>query len=381
MRIGINLLAVLPRFSGGIEFYIRNLLIALADIDTENQYYLFTNRDNHELFDAGRPNFQRIQVDTRARPQVSRIAWEQFYLPYLSARLHLDVLHSPTYTWPVLCNVPGVVTICDMLYQIYPETIDRGKLLFWRIFIPWSVKRCRKILTISERSKLDIVRGLPVTPDQVVVTPLALEVQFAHARPPAEEDVRRVCTKYGLCRPYILDVGGIGNHKNALTLVRALAVVRQKYPEMATLSLTITGNNYGAKEQILRAAEELKLSDLVFLPGYVAREDLPALYRGAVVYASPSYFEGFGLTLLEAMAFGIPVITSNCSSLPEVAGDAALIVDPDDSMQMAEAIHTLLANPEYRNKMISRGYCRVKAFSWEQTARLTLKAYHSAVEV
>ena len=377
MKVGINLMAFLPGVSGGIEFYIRNLLISLAQLDTENEYYLFTNRDNHHTFAFNQANFHRVRSDVGARPQVARIAWEQVYLPVMASKLRLDVLHSPSYTWPVLSKVPGVVTICDMLYKVYPESIGEPKLTFWRLFVPWSAKRCRKVLTISEHSKQDIVRHFHITPERVVVTPLALDKQLDSLRQPTEQEIAQACVKYGVRRPYILNVGGVGRHKNPISLVRALDALHRR-PATKTLALVIAGNDYGAKKEIESAVAALDLGEFVCLPGYVAREDLPALYAGALAYASPSYFEGFGLTLLEAMAYGTPVVTSDRSSLPEVAGDAAFIVNPDDLNQLTDALYQLASNSQCREEMIWRGFRRVEAFSWERTARLTLEAYRGA---
>ncbi len=377
MRIGINLLGLLPNVSGGIEFYVRNLLLALTEIDTFNQYYFFTNLENHDTFDLQRANVQRVKVNTRTRPQIVRIAWEQFYLPLQATRLRLDVLHSPSYTWPVFSRVPGVVTICDMLYKVYPEFIGQPKLMFWRLFVPWSANRCRKVLTISESSKQDIVRYLHIAPEKVVVTPLALDKQLDSPRQPTEQEIAQACVKHGVRRPYILNVGGVGRHKNSISLVGALDALHRR-PATKTLALVITGNDYGAKKEIESAVAALDLGEFVCLPGYVAKDDLPALYAGALAYASPSYFEGFGLTLLEAMAYGTPVVTSDRASLPEVSGDAAFIVNPDDLNQLADALYQLASNSQCREEMIWRGFRRVEAFSWERTARLTLEAYQGA---
>ena len=164
--------------SGGVEFYIRNLLDALFKIDRSNEYVLFTNQDNHCTFAGGQPNVQWVLCGVGARPQWKRVAWEQLILPSFAKKYRLDLLHSPTYTWPVRSNLPGVVSILDMLYRVYPETIPRTKLTFWKAFVPWSARRCHKILTSSESSKRDIVRYLGVPPEKVTVTPLALDRQL-----------------------------------------------------------------------------------------------------------------------------------------------------------------------------------------------------------
>jgi len=379
MRIGINLLALHPTVSGGMEFYIRNLLDALFEIDKFNQYFLFTNQDNHCTFTDGQPNAQWVLCEIGARPQWKRIVWEQSVLPSVAKKYRLDLLHSPTYTWPVSSRIPGVVTIHDMLYCVHPESIPRMKLAFWRVLVPLSARRCRKILTSSESSKRDIVRFLGVPSEKVTVTPLALDRRFDIGIQPSEDEVERVCAKYAIQRPYILDVGGVGKHKNPIALVKALAILRER-TVTRELTLVITGNDYGSAEEISCNARSSGLGVAVCLPGYMAREDLPAIYAGAFAYVTPSLFEGFGLTALEAMAFCTPVVVSDRASLPEVVGDAALIVDPERPDHIADAISRIAMDPELRKDLINRGRRQVEIFSWEHTARLTLQAYREVAD-
>jgi glycosyltransferase involved in cell wall biosynthesis len=377
MRIGINLLALNPKVSGGMEFYLRNLLDSLFEIDMSNQFILFTNRDNHQTFAFTWPNVQIVLCGIGARPQWKRIAWEQLILPSFAKKYHLDLLHSPTYTWPVSSNIPGVVSILDMLYRVYPETIPRTKVAFWRIFVPWSARRCRKILTISESSKRDIVRFLGVPPGKVTVTPLALDRELNAGMQPSAGEIERVCAKHAIQAPYLLYVGGVGRHKNPLALVKALVILRER-SNTKELSLVISGNDYGSAGEIMSCACSSGLEKTVRLPGYVAREDMPALYAGAFAYVTPSVFEGFGLTVLEAMVFHTPVVISDRASLPEVAGNAALIVDPERPDMIADAVSRIASDPGLRQRLIDRGLRRVAEFSWERTARLTLEAYREA---
>jgi glycosyltransferase involved in cell wall biosynthesis len=380
MRIGINLLALNPKVSGGMEFYLRNLLESLFEIDRSNQFILFTNRDNHQTFAFTWPNVQIVLCRIGARPQWKRIAWEQLILPSFAKKYRLDLLHSPTYTWPVSSNIPGVVSILDMLYRVHPETIPRTKVAFWRIFVPWSAGRCRKILTISESSKRDIVRYLGVPPEKVTVTPLALDRRLDTGKQPSADEIEGVCSKYAIQRPYLLNVGGVGKHKNSIALVKALTILRGR-TATNDMTLAITGNDYGSAREIGSCASSSSLEQAVRLTGYVASEDLPALYAGAFAYVTPSRLEGFGLTVLEAMAFRTPVVVSDRASLPEVAGDAALVVDPERPDMIADAVSRIASGPGLRQRLIDRGLRRVKEFSWERTARLTLEAYREATEL
>lgn len=377
MRIGINLLAVSPSISGGIEFYINNLLESLFVIDNKNFYILFTNRDNYHQYNYCRHNVESILCDVNIYPKWKRVVWEQIKLPLLVKSWRLDLLHSPTYTLPVLSNVPGLVSILDMLYCVHPEFINKGKVNYWRLFVPLSAKKSRKILTISNSSKKDIIHYLKVPPEKVISTPLAIDNSLKYIAQPADIDINAICSKYKLREPYILYVGGVGKHKNPIVLIKALRILRERV-NTKNLMLVITGNDYGSAEEIMKYAVSVGLEKEVCLPGYVARNDLPALYAGALAYVSPSLFEGFGFTVLEAMAFRSPVIVSDRASLPEVAGDAALIVDPGRPDHIADAVSRIVSEPELREELIRRGCKRVREFSWERTAKLTLEAYREA---
>ncbi len=376
VRIGINLLALKPGLSGGIELYTRNLIGALARVDTRNEYVLFTNSENHHAYEIHTPTFRRVLIPIGTRPQLLRIACEQAVLPWLASRHRLDVLHSPTYTWPVAARVPGLVTIHDMLYCRHPEHVGFGRLAFWRVFVPWSARRCRVVIAVSETTRKDILRYLHVEPEKVAVTLLGPGGQVCK-QAPSREQVAQVAAKYGIARPYVLMVAGLGTHKNGEGLIRALALlVRSK--ETSELGVVITGHDYGAGDRVKEAIRYLGLGDRVRLPGFVPPEDLPALYAGAEVYASPSLFEGFGMTVVEAMAARCPVVVSNRGSLPEIAGGAAVVVDPESPKAIADAIFGIVTNADARKAMIERGQRRVAEFSWEATATTTMGLYEAA---
>ena len=377
MRIGVNVLAIKPNTSGGIEYYIYNLIRALAKMDSRNEYILFVSRDNYDTINHCNTNIKKISINVKSNQMIKRIFLEQIYLPILARQFRIDVLHSPTYTWPVLANVPGVVTVCDMLYKILPDAIRPVKILFWRLFIPISIFRCRRVLTLSENSKRDIIRFLNVRGDKISVSPLALDIELTKRNNPSEREIERVCKKYSLKRPYFLNVGGMGKHKNPIMLVHCLKKMKKRL-ELEDISLVITGKDYGSRKDVEEAAAALDLQKNVFLPGYVDREDLPGIYAGAFAYVSPSYHEGFGLTILEAMSFGTPVVISDRSALPEVARNAAEYINPNDPTQLAESLYRIKTFPGLRNEMINRGYERLKDFSWEKCARITMEAYEQA---
>jgi alpha-1,3-rhamnosyl/mannosyltransferase len=223
------------------------------------------------------------------------------------------------------------------------------------------------------------VHYLGVDPAKVIVTPLGVDEQIKQSRP-TQDAVDRVCAIYGVRRPYILTVGGLGPHKNLLGAVRALSVLH-RVRETKELTLVIAGRDYGSRREIENAVASLSLNGSVAIAGYVTRDHLTALYAGALVYVSPSHYEGFGLTVLEAMAMGVPVVASRKGSLPEVAGHAALFVEPDDTRGLVESVGRVISEPPLRASLVAAGYRRSEEFSWKRTAELTRRCYYDAANV
>lgn len=379
MRVGINGLTIKPSISGGIEYYFFNLIDELAKMDLRNEYIIFANRENYKRIALKNENFRWVYINVSGLDWIKKYFMEQFYLPILAARLKIDVLHSPSYTWPIMGNVSGVVTICDALYKIFPKFMDLKKVLMMRILIPISIYRCKKVLTISKSSRKDIVKYLRVDPDKVWVTPLALDKELGSKDKPKNYEVESILKKYNIAQPYIFNVGGLGRHKNPELLLRGLNLLIERH-KMDDISLVIAGRDYGIRKSLERMISELGLERNVHILGYVDRYDLPALYAGCLVYVSTSYYEGFGLTILEAMALGAPVIASDLSAHSEAAGDAAMLIRPYDAEELAECIAKIRNDVEIRKVLISKGYQRVKDFSWKNCARITMEAYRQVLE-
>lgn len=378
MRVGINLMAVLPGINGGVENYVRNLLCAMTKDPTSNRYYLFTNRTNHDSFEIQDPRFIRVPMRVSGSSPAVRVVWEQIALPIVAKKLRLNVLHSPSYTWPVLSGIPGVVTVHDMLYVVHPKYIGEPKLTFWRLFVPLSVRRCRTVITVSENSRHDILRYLNLPPEKVVVTPEALDRRF-EAVSRGWTPTGQMATACTLENPYVLNVGGCAAHKNAAALIRALKEVRS-LSGTDRLELVIVGRDHGVREQLERLSDSLGIRGAVVFTGYVKDEELRRLYEGASVYVSPSHLEGFGLTVLEAMASGIPVMVSNRGSLPEVVRDAALVVDPDRQEDMVDGLHRLVLDSQLRDELVRKARSLAATYSWQKAMRLTLEVYRRAAD-
>jgi glycosyltransferase involved in cell wall biosynthesis len=294
----------------------------------------------------------------------------QVEIARLARRLNLDLVHDPTGAMPLLLTQrPRVVTIHDVIPYIYPQTSTRLDWLIYHLWLPLAVRQATLIMTDSQQSKEDIMAHLPVQAERIGVVPLAADRRF---RPLNRVEVRPISQKYGVTGPYILYVGALGSRKNLPRLLEAYARLRQW---SARWKLVIAGGRKWKFSPIFEAVERLGLEAQVHFTGYVADEDLPALYNGADLFVFPSLYEGFGLPVLEAMACGTPVVTSNTSSLPEVTGEAALLVDPYDVAAISTAMRRVLTDPELARGLRERGLARAAQFSWERTARETVAVY------
>ncbi len=366
MRIGIDAHAIGSQTAGN-ETYIKNLIEALAALDAENEYVLFFTHPEAARSWQGRfPNFRVCLV----RPH-TRYVRIPLSLPLAAWRMGVDLLHVQ-YVAPPVCPVPFVVTIHDLSFEHLPQFYTpRERWLFQRA-IRYTAQRAAKILTVSEYSARDILAMYRVPSDRVVVTPEGVSPHFAPVR--ESERLQAVRARYGIAREYILSVGSLQPRKNLVRLIQAYIHLRRRDEEVEH-QLVIVGKKGWLYGDIFRAAQQSPFSRDILFTGYVPEEDLPALYSGATVFVYPSIFEGFGLPVLEAMACGVPVITSHSSSLPEVVGEAALMVNPYDERAIEGALAQLLWDEALRRELSERGLRRARQFSWRRTAELTLRVY------
>lgn len=369
MRIGIN-----ARLAGsgsgvgraGVARYIDNLLAHLpAELGPDDR-----------LIVAGRPS--RDDTPSRrsrlTRHQVARIAWEQTVLSLLARRGRWDVLHSPVNVAPVLAGVPSVVTVHDLAFVTAGETMPAARRRYLTAMTARSVRHAARVIAVSESTARDLTRHFDVPPDRIAVTPLAADARF---RPLGADELDAFRRRTGIERPYLLSVGTREPRKNGATLVRAFARIA---PEIVH-DLVLVGPAGWMGGELDRALADLPPATRarVRLTGFVGDDDLPRWYAGAAAFAYPARYEGFGLPVLEAMACGAPVVTSDVSSLPEVAGDAALLVSPEDEAGLAAALLRLATDPALATGLRQRGLARAAGFSWKRTAELTVEAYHAAV--
>jgi glycosyltransferase involved in cell wall biosynthesis len=299
----------------------------------------------------------------------------QLEIAWAARRQKLDLVHDPTGVCPLfLTAARRVVTIHDVFPYVSPHTSTTLDRLIYRLWLPLAVRRVDAVITDSQNSKNDILRFLPVKAGQITVIPVAASPNY---RPLAAGQVLPVLERHRLPQPYILYVGSIEPRKNLLRLLQAYALLRESLPGWR---LVIVGaRNVWLSSSLTEEIERLNLKTWIHFTGYVPEEDLPALYNGAGLFVFPSLYEGFGLPVLEAMACGVPVITSQASSLPEVAGDAALLVDPHSVEEIAAAMLRVLSDPGLRQDLKFRGLERSAGFSWERTARQTIDVYQKVL--
>lgn len=372
LHIAIDAHAVGTGLAGN-ETYIANLIEALAEIDTANRYTLYvTRREAVERFRNRWPNF------------TTRLTWPHTPLVRipitLSAELRrrpVDLLHVQ-YTAPPFAPCPVIPTIHDLAFEHLPETFKRRSFMQLRLTVRRTARRAAHIITVSEFSRRDITQTYGIAPERITVTPEAAPKHFAPVTDASE--IERVRARYLIDGDYILAVGSIQPRKNLVRLLAAYSDLLRARTGAKLPRLVLVGKRAWLYEETLRTANEYGLTSDVIFTGYVPEKDLPALYSGALCFVYPSYFEGFGLPPLEAMKCGTPVITGNRTSLPEVVGDAGLMVDPFESSAIASAIGRLVDDPNLRQTLRERGLKRATEFDWHETARLTLKAYERAVE-
>jgi glycosyltransferase involved in cell wall biosynthesis len=359
---------------GGNESYATNLIEALAEIDSVNNYTLYvTRREALERFSSRWPNFS-------VRTTLPHTPFIRIPLT-LSAELRrnpVDVLHVQ-FTAPPFSPCPVVVSIHDLSFEHLPQTFKWRSRKQLRITVRRSAREAAQVIALSEHARNDIIDTYGVEPEKVNVIPLAAP---AHFRPVLdEEELQRVRQTYGIEGDYILSVGAIQPRKNLSRLVAAYSRLRRARPEGNLPKLVLVGKCAWLYDETLRSIKELEVSDSVILTGYVPESDLPALYSGALAFVYPSYFEGFGLPPLEAMQCGTTVIVGDKTSLPEVVGDAGVLVDPFEVADIAAAIEKVISDSNFREQLRVKGLERARLFNWQKTARQTLRVYQKAAGV
>jgi glycosyltransferase involved in cell wall biosynthesis len=351
----------------GIGTYIRNLLRELARIDRETDYVLLTPPTDLDVGTQLGPNFRTV-----LEPSPNYSLREQIHVPWVLRRERPHVFHAPHYVLPPAVPCRSVVTIHDCIHLMFPQYLpNKAAYAYARASMWAAVKRSDCILTVSEASKRDILHFFNVAPEKIVVVYNAIDEHFWLT--PPDEEVARVRERYQLDYQFVLYVGNIKPHKNLVRLIEAFDELRHTGHE--ELKLLIIGDEISKLPSLRRAVHRHKLHKHVRFLGFVSDGTLRILYRLASLFVFPSLYEGFGLPPLEAMASGTPVVTSNQSSMPEVTGDAAVLVDPYDVSSLVDGMRRVLTDPALAALLRRRGPERARDFSWAQSVEKTRAVY------
>lgn len=363
MKIGIDLTGIW-RPATGIFVYAKELARELLCLDEENDYTLFFSGEIHPDFHQAKNKFRSIVL-----PTCGEVVCKQLCVAGLCNSLPLDLIHFPALPPPVVCLRPFVWTLHDATPWLYPETMDRKGRLYFRWIGGLAARFCSAIITVSNDSKERILASLPISEKKVRVIYEGIDSAFS--RLDDHDALSSVRSRYGLPTNFILSVGTLEPRKNLLFLVETF--LRFRKATGTNIGLVIVGRS-GWNAPVL----EKFISDgngSIILTGFVPHKDLVVLYNLAKVLVIPSIYEGFGFPPLEAMACGCPVIVSNRGSLPEVVGDAAVLIDPERQESLFGAIKSVLETPSLRAALLEKGLERVKKFSWKTAAVKTRELY------
>jgi len=372
MHVGLNLVFLVPGETGGMEIYARELIAALATGRPDLRLTAFVNLETAASGDSWAQVADVVTVPVHARNRVQWVRGEQQLLPGLARKAGVDVLHSLASTAPIAGRFRRVVTIHDLHYRVVPEAHFGVRGLGMRVLVPLAAHRSHRIIAISQSTAADIRRYLRVAPSRVDVIPEGVGASPA-GDPEPEAALRE---RHGLGdRAVALSVSAKRPHKNLMALLEAVAVM----PAQRRPVLVIPGYATPHEQQLRAHAQALGIGDDVRFLGWVSGAELEGLYALASVFVFPSLYEGFGLPVLEAMRRGVPVACSNRSSLPEVAGDAALLFDPEDPRAITAAIERLLRDPAEAQRLRSAGREQAARFTWAATARATVASYERAL--
>lgn len=368
MLIGIDI-----RRTGdfGVGTYIRNLVTAMARVGPREQYVLIGRRGQFEnLGDLG-PAFESCVYPRPYDAWQSHIGFDP-----LIRRLGLDILHIPHRWTPYRLSCPYVVTLHDMNNILFPGQASAAKQSLQRHLLVHGLSRASRVIAVSEATKRDAVKLLGLRADLFDVVPAAVDPRVAEPVP--EQERERILSRYQISDPFVLYAGRIQEHKNLPRLIEAFAVVKselEKDPRYERLGLILIGDEITALPEVRHAVLRARIQPSVRFLGFVPLETLRVFYATASAFLFPSLYEGFGLPPLEAMAHGTPVVASNVSSMPEVLGDAAMLVNPKNVFDIARGLREVLVDDALREELRVRGRRRTLSYSWDESARRVLEIY------
>lgn len=348
----------------GIGSYLVHLAASLSVIDQTNNYCVMRGGFRHWV---------KNKLFVSAAFRLAIFFYDNFIFPVRLFIRRTKIYHNPSFILPLLnFSYQKIITIHDLGFYVFGHDFATGwHARHLRFMLPRSVRKADKIIAVSEATKQQIIDIFHVPAENIVVIYEGVSENFKQIQD--RKEIEDVLDRYDIKKPYILFVGTTDPRKNVERLIQAFLQVKQDFQG---LSLVIAGS----KSKLFSSGlQKLVQEKDVILTGYVAEEDIVCLYNGAAVFAFPSLYEGFGLPILEAMACGTPVLTSNKYSMPEVAGDAAVLVDPENIEELAAGLKALLENSSWRDELREKGLVRARQFTWEKTAQETLAVYHEVM--
>ncbi len=354
--------------SAGVHQYIYHLLRHLGPDDDGLRYTILLG-DGELPPDVALPTLQSRWPTGRASV---RVAWEQLVQPWTLRRIEADLVHGPVFIAPFIAPCPAVVTIHDLSFIRFPALFRPANRLYLASMARLSARRARRLIAVSAHAAAETVQLLGVPPERIDVVYHGVDPVF---RPLPDDEVAAFRQRQGAPERFVLFLGTLEPRKNLIRLLEAFARIYN-----AKIKLVLAGGKGWLYDELFARVENLGLEEAVIFPGYVDAKDLPLWYNAATVVAYPSLYEGFGLPVLEAQACGTPVLTSNVSSLPEAAGDAALKVDPYDVDALAEGLNRMLTDASLRRELRERGLAHARQFSWTRTAQETARVYRRALK-
>lgn len=375
MRIGID---ARMYSQSGIGRYTRNLIKKLEDLDDKNEYFILLTKEDFDRIEF-KKNFQKVLAD---------FSWygitEQIKLPRILNSLKLDLVHFPHFNVPIFYGGKFVVTIHDLIHQHFQMKrattksglLYRAKQIGYAAVFKFAVKKSEKILAPSEYVKKLLIDGWKIPTEKIIVTPEAVDDNiFSIAKVMKQRKSEEILEDLKIQSPYIFYIGNAHPHKNVEGLIDVFLSLQKKYNQ---LQLVLSGSDHYFWKRIQDETIKKGLDKNIRFTGFVTDEQAVALYRNALCFVMPSFEEGFGIPLLEAMANKCPVVSSNVGSLPEIGGEAVLFFDPKDRESMYKKIEQLVLSEKIRQELIKKGKERVKLFSWRNLAKQTLEEYENS---
>jgi len=373
MRTGIDARAAKWYRGTGIGTYTYQLINSINKVDNKNNYLLFTPENfnmNYELKD----NFKTKSI----KENKENCFWEEVNIPNLLMGENIELYHVPQngVGLPKNKNCPFIITLHDVIPLKMPETVSDRYLQIFNEELPKIIPLCDGIITVSKYSKDDISKSFNFPKEKIYVTYLAAEDIYKPLDKPFSKSL--IKAKYLIDHNYILYIGGFSPRKNILGLIEAFSMLPKDLLE--SRKLVIAGNKGLSYEIYKKRAEFLHVEDKVIFPGFIPMGDIPHLYNAAELFVYPSFYEGFGLPPLEAMACGIPVISSNSTSIPEICEDSCILIDPHNVNSLRDSIVKGLCDEGLRQALIQKGFLKVKSYNWDTTAINTIEAYKKVVK-